>query len=161
MLQSGQQKARVPKNATARDVLACRIVGQDSLPHAICDLYDASPSRDLWKAMLQEWLRQARSRALGAFGHYYMKCCLDRLIAVREIDHGTISWWPTECPSYRKWYEILYPDRCCRARLDTEAKFQILCAIYRRLNAVRNCTTFTDALAQTCWTLKELNDTPI
>ena len=153
--QSGYQTVDVPTDPTARDVLTCRIVGPESLPHAICQLYDAKPSRDLWSGMLQEWLRQAQSKTSGAFSHYYMKCCLDRLMAVRKIDYGTISWWPTECPSYIKWYRILYPNRCSRAHFDTEEKFQILCAIYRKLNAVRNCSTFPEALAQTCWILKE------
>ena len=74
-----QNFRKVAKNPVERDVLACKFIGQESLPLAICELYDANPSRDLWKGMLQEWLRQALSRVSGAFGHYYMKCCLDRL----------------------------------------------------------------------------------
>ena len=103
--------------------------------------------------MLQEWKQQASSRASGAFAHYYMKCCLDRLFSVRPICHGTISWWPTECPSYKKWYKMLYPHQ----RLDDDTKFQILCAIYLKLNTIAtsgNCS-FPNALAQTCWDLKE------
>jgi len=88
----------------ARDVLMCRIVGHDSVPRAVCALYDAAPSIHLWTAMFHEWLRQAQSRVSGAFNHYYLKCCLDRLFAVRKIDHGTIGWWPTDCPSYIAWY---------------------------------------------------------
>ena len=49
----------------------------------------------------------------------------------------------------------LYPNRCSRARFDEDEKFQILCAIYRKLNATINPNTFTNALAQTCWTMKE------
>ena len=150
VLQSGHKSVEVPQNDVERDVLACKIVGQDALPHAICHLYEANPSRDLWKGMLQEWLLQASSRASGAFGHYYMKCCLDRLLAVRQICHGTISWWPTECPSYRKWYRIL----CPKQRLNDDAKFRILCAIYLKLNTALHCS-FANALAQTCWYLKE------
>ena len=150
VLQSGHKKADVPKNPIERDVLACKIIGQDALPHAICELYEANPSRDLWKGMLQEWLRQVSSRASGAFGHYYMKCCLDRLFSVKQICHGTISWWPTECSSYEEWYTILY----LKQQFDTNAKFQILCAIYLKLNAARNCS-FPNALAQTCWSMKE------
>ena len=127
-------------------------IGQDALPHAICELYEANPSRDLWKGMLQEWMQQASSRASGAFGHYYMKCCLDRLFSVRQMCHGTISWWPTECPSYKKWYGILYPKQ----RLDDNSKFQVLCAIYLKLNAARN-SSFPNALAQTCWYWREKN----
>lgn len=153
VLQSRHKSVKAPHNPVERDVLACRIIGQDSLPHAICELYEAKPSRDLWKGMLQEWMQQASSRASGAFGHYYMKCCLDRLFSVRQICHGTISWWPTECPSYKKWYRILYPHQ----RLDDDSKFQILCAIYLKLNTIAtsgNCS-FPNALAQTCWDLKE------
>ena len=148
-----QKSDDVPKDPIERDVLACKIIGQDALPHAICELYEANPSRDLWKGMLQEWLRQVSSRASGAFGHYYMKCCLDRLFSVRQMCHGTISWWPTECPAYKKWYRILYPHQ----RLDDDSKFQILCAIYLKLNTIAtsgNCS-FPNALAQTCWDLKE------
>jgi hypothetical protein len=155
VLQSGHVGVTVPANPVARDVLMCKIVGYDSIPHATCALYDAAPSRDLWTAMLHEWLRQVHSRASGVFSHYYLKCCLDRLCAVRNIDHGTIGWWPTDCPSYIDWYKILYPKRCFRARLDTWGKFQVLCAIYVKLKAVRNNTTFPEALAQTCWMLKE------
>lgn len=155
MLQSGHLSVKEPADSATRDVLMCRIAGHDSLPHATCDLYDAAPSRDLWKAMLKEWLHQVRSRMSGAFDHYYMKCALDRLFAVRKIDHGTISWWPTQCPSYIRWYDILYPNRCSRARLDEEKKFQILCIIYKKLNRIKHGCTFPDALAQTCWDLKE------
>ena len=136
VLQNKHKLVKTHKNSIERDVLACRIIGQDSLPHAICELYEAKPSRDLWKGMLLEWMQQASSRASGAFGHYYMKCCLDRLFSVREICHGTISWWPTECPAYRKWFRILYPKQ----RLDDDSKFQVLCAIYLKLNAARNCS---------------------
>ena len=150
VLQSGHKSVKAFKNPIERDVIACKIIGQDALPHAICELYDANPSRDFWKGMLLEWRRQASSRASGAFGDYYMKCCLDRLFSVRQICHGTISWWLTECPSYKKWYRILYPKQ----RLDADSKFQVLCAIYLKLNAARNCS-FADALAQMCWSLRE------
>ena len=150
VLQSGHKSVKAFKNLIERDVIACKIIGQDALPYAICELYEANPSRDLWKGMLQEWMRQASSRASGAFGDYYMKCCLDRLFSVRQICHGTISWWPTKCPSYKKWYGILYPKQ----RLDDNSKFQVLCAIYLKLNTALNCS-FANALAQTCWYLKE------
>ena len=153
--QVGHKPPRKPVDATERDVLACQLAACESLPRAVCDLYDAAPSRDLWKAMLKEWLRQAHGRCKGALNHYYLKCTLGRLFAVRDIDHGSISWWPTDCPSYVKWYGALYPNRCSRARFDEDEKFQILCAIYRKLNATISPTTFTDALAQTCWAMKE------
>ena len=47
---------QIPANAVARDVLACRIIGVDAMPAATCDLYDAQPSRDLWKAIMVTWL---------------------------------------------------------------------------------------------------------
>ena len=153
--QTGHKPVEKLVDATERDVLTCQLAAYDSLPRAVCDLYDAIPSRDLWKAMLKEWLRQAHTRCKGVFDHYYLKCCLDRLFAVRNIDHGTISWWPTKCPSYVYWYDILYPNRCSRARLDEDEKFQVLCVIYRKLNATKTPCTFTDALAQTCWTMKD------
>lgn len=49
-------------NPAERDVLGPRLAGFDSLPLACCNLYDAEPSRALWKAMLQEWLMQVRVR---------------------------------------------------------------------------------------------------
>ena len=146
-----QSELKVPKDPVARDVLACKLVGFMAMPNAVCDLYDAGPSRDLWKAMLVQWLCQVSSTCAGAFGHYYMKCCLDRLFAVRKVDHGSISWWPTECPSYRTWYKDLYVNS---KGFNEEQRFQILCAIYRKLSSMRTCT-FTDALAQTCWSMKE------
>ena len=146
-----QSRLKVPKDPAARDVLACKLVGFAAMPSAVCDLYDAAPSRDLWKAMLLQWLSQAHSTCKGAFGHYYMKCCLDRLFSVKYIDHGTISWWPTECPSYRTWYTDLYTNS---KDFDEEECFQILCAIYRKLNGTR-CCLITEALAQTCWSIKE------
>ena len=157
MPQRAHSRVQTPVDATERDVWACQLAAYDALPRAVCNLYDASPSRDLWKAMLQEWLRQAHTRCTGVLNHYYLKCCLDRLLAVRNIDHGTISWWPTECPSYLYWYDILYANRCSGARFDEDEKFQILCAIYRKLNAVNNQSTFAQALAQTCWSMKEDN----
>ena len=160
MPQTGTKQAPKPVDATERDVLSCQLAAYDSLPQAICDLYDTTPSRDLWKGMLQEWLRQARTRCKGVLEHYYLKCCLDRLLAVRDIDPGTISWWPTECPSYVYWYKVLYPNRCSRAHFNEDDKFQILCAIYRELNAMKSPTTFAEALAQTCWTMKADNGRP-
>ena len=43
--------------------------------------------------------------------------------------------------------------RCSRARFNEDDKFHILCAIYLKLNERTN-TTFTTALAQTCWAMK-------
>ena len=151
MPQSGFERAEVPKNPVDRDVLACKIVGFDAVPAVVCELYDRAPSRDLWKAMLQQWLAQAHNLCKGAMADYYMKCCLDRLIAVRGIDHGTISWWPTGCPSYIAWYKPLLPNGQC---VHEEDRFRVLCFIYRRLNSVRSCT-IAEALAQTCWSVKE------
>ncbi len=151
MLQSGHSKVNVPKSGVARDVLACKLVGFAAMPVVVCDLYDSAPSRDLWKAMLQQWLSQVNRTCTGAMGHYYMKCCLDRLFAVKDINPGTVSWWPTQCPSYVTWYKNLYRGS---KDFDEEDHFQILCAIYRKLNGAR-CCSFPDALAQTCWSMKE------
>ena len=151
LLQSGLKPAKMPTDPVSRDVLACQIVDA-ALPRACCDLYDARPSRDHWQAMLEEWLQQIRSKCRGPFSHYYLKCCLDRLFAVKRIDHGTISWWPVTCPAYDEWYKLLYPNRT----LSRQEKFQTLCITYAVLNRKKHCT-FTDALAQTCWVHKERN----
>ena len=148
MLQSGHKQVHVPKNPVDRDVRACTSIGQDALPHAICELYEESPSRDLWKGMLQEWPRQVSGRASGAVGHYRMKCCIDRLLSVKQICNGTISWWPTECPSYEQWYTILYPKQ----QFDANTKHQILCASCVKFNAACNCSC-PNALAQMCWSM--------
>ena len=137
---------QIPANAVARDVLACRIVGVDAMPAATCDLYDAQPSRDLWKAIMVTWLENVHKICTGCFSDCFLKCTLDRWFAVRTIDHGTISWWPLACPAYRNWYKRLYPGRA----LSSEEKFQVLCKTYITLNQYKSCT-FTDALAQTCW----------
>ena len=139
-----------PANAVARDVLACQIVGVDAMPAALCDLYDAEPSRDFWKAIMVTWLEQVHQMCTGCFNDYYLKCTLDRLFAIRKIDHGTISWWPTLCPAYQEWYKQLYPGK----NLSDKEKFQVLCKTYITLNQYKTCT-FTEALAQTCWLKKE------
>ena len=137
---------KIPTNVVARDVLTCRIVGVDAMPAALCDLYDAQPSRDLWKAIMVTWLEQVHKICTGCFNDYYPKCTLDRLFAVRNIDHGTISWWPPTCPAYERWFKRLYPGK----DLSPEEKFRVLCKTYITLNQYRTCT-FTEALAQTCW----------
>ena len=139
-----------PTSAVHRDALTCQLAAWDALPRAVCDLYDAAPSRDLWKAMLTEWLRTAKSKCSGVLGHYYMKSCLDRLFSVRSIHQGSISWWPTDCPSYLCRHELLYPKVSTRARFSEDDKFQTLCAIHRALHAAKPPTTFTNLLAQTC-----------
>ena len=95
------------------------------------------------------------------FNHYYLKCTWDRLFAVRDIDHGSISWWPTDFKAYVHWYGVLYPNRCSRARFNETQQFQILCAIYRKLNATINNSMSATALAQTCWMMKENKGTLI
>ena len=90
------------------------------------------------------WLEQVHNKCAGCFSHYYLKCSLDRVLAVRTIDPGTISWLPTECPAYLDWYKLLYPDRT----LSSDEKFQVLCKTYVTLNRCRNCS-IPDALAQT------------
>ena len=137
---------QIPANAVARDVLACQIVGVDAMPAATCNLYDAQPSRDLWKAIMVTWLENVQKVCMGCFSDYYLKCTLDRWFAIRTINHGTISWWPVACPAYKSWYKRLYPGRV----LSAEEKFQVLCRTYITLNQKKICT-FTDALAQTCW----------
>ena len=104
--QSHTGKSRqIPTNGVARDVLACRIIGVDAMPSATCDLYDAQPSRDLWKAIMVTWLENVHKMCTGCFNDDYLKCTLDRWFAVRNIDHGTISWWPLMCPAYQAWYK--------------------------------------------------------
>ena len=122
------------------------------MPGACLALYEANPSRDLWKASMLTWLEQVHSKCTGCFGHYYLKCALDRAFAVRTFDIAIISWWPTECPAYLDWYVRLYPDRS----LTSEEKFQILCTTYLALNRTE-ISSFPDALAQTCWLKLEQN----
>ena len=112
--------------AVERAVLACKLVGEDAMPGACLALYEKNPSRDLWKASMMTWLEQVHCRCTGSFNHYYLKCTLDRAFAVRTFSTGTVSWWPTECPAYKDWYELLYPDRS----LSTTEKFQVLCTTY-------------------------------
>ena len=94
---------------------------------------------------MMTWLEQVHCRCTGSFNHYYLKCTLDRAFSVRTFSTGTISWWPTECPAYKDWYELLYPDRS----LSTTEKFQVLCTTYITLNQKRICS-IPEALAQTC-----------
>ena len=101
--------------------------------------------------MLLQWLCHTGSTCSGVFGHYYMKCCLDRLFAVKHINTGIVSWWPTLCPSYRNWYKKLHANG---NNFNEEERFQILCVTYCRLNSKRTCT-FPEALAQTCWSMKD------
>ena len=149
-------KARLLQSidAVQRDVLACRLVGEDAMPGACCDLYDKNPSRDLWKASMLSWLEQVHSKCSGCFNHYYLKSTLDRAFAVRKFSYATISWWPTECPAYDLWFQLLYPGKS----LTAEEKFQVLCNTYLALNQTKNCS-FPEALAQTCWMHKDKNGT--
>ena len=135
-----------------RAVLARKVVGEDAMPGACLALYEANPSRDLWKASMLTWLEQVHSKCSGCFGHYYLKCALDHAFAVRRFDPATISWWPTECPAYLHWYELLFPDRS----LTWEEKFQVLCTTYLALNRTKTCS-LPDALAQTYWLKMEQN----
>ena len=97
------------------------------------------------------WAGQVKSRCLGPMNHYYMCCCLDRLFPIRKMSNGTISWWPTDCPSYAAWYKTIYKNP---NNFDEEMMFHIVCAIYCALNTARSCTC-PEALAQTCWGMKE------
>ena len=135
-----------------RAVLACRLVGEDAMPRACFALYDKNPSRDFWKASMLTWLEQVHSKCAGCFNHYYLKCSLDRAFAVRAFSLATISWWPTECPAYLNWYNLLYPHRS----LTTDEKFQILCTTYITFNRKKHCS-IPEALAQTCWVKMEKN----
>ena len=107
----GKARLLQSNDGVKRAVLACRLVGEDAMPRACCDLYDKNPSRDLWKASMLSWLEQVHSKVSGCFDHYYLKCALDRAFAVRTFSHATISWWPTECPAYQLWFQLLYPDK--------------------------------------------------
>ena len=59
-----------PNTPVARDVIACRIIGVDAMPAAICDLYDVQPSRDLWKAIMLTWLERVRKMCTGCCNDY-------------------------------------------------------------------------------------------
>ena len=65
VLQSGHSEVDKPKDPVARDVLACKLAGFDALPRIVCDLYDENPSRDHWRAMLQEWHQQVQTKCSG------------------------------------------------------------------------------------------------
>ena len=136
-----------------RAVLACRIVGEDAMPDACLELYENNPSRDLWKASMLTWLEAVHRKCSGFFNHYYLKCALDRAFAVRTFSTSTISWWPTECPAYRQWYKLLYPER----HLTEAEKFQVLCTTYVALNQKKGMCSIPEALAQTCWVKREKN----
>ena len=150
----GKARLLQSNDAVKRDVLACRLVGEDGMPGACCDLYDKNPSRDLWKASMLSWLEQVHSKCSGCFNHYHLKCTLDRAFAVRKFSYATISWWPTECPAYDLWFQLLYPGKS----LTAEEKFQVLCNTYLALNQTKNCS-FPEALAQTCWMHRDKNGT--
>ena len=150
----GKARRLQSNDGVKRAVLACRLVGEDAMPGACCDLYDKNPSRDLWKASMLSWLEQVHSKCSGCFDHYYLKCALDRAFAVRKFSCATISWWPTECPAYQLWFKLLYPNKS----LTTEEKFQVLCNTYLALNRTKTCS-FPEALAQTCWVHREKNGT--
>ena len=96
------------------------------------------------------WLERVHNMCTGCINDYYLKCTLDRLLAVRKIDHGTTSWCPAMCPAYQERYKILYPGK----NLAPEEKFQVLCTTYTTLNQKMTCT-ISEALAQTCWLEKE------
>ena len=61
------------------------------MPVTMCDLYDAQPSRDLWKGIMLTWQEQVHNMCAGCFHDYYIKCTLDRLLAVRQIDHRVVA----------------------------------------------------------------------
>ena len=67
-----------PSNPVARDVLACRIIGVDAMPVAICDLYDVQPSRDLWKAIMVTWLERVHNMCKGCRGNKILALRLRR-----------------------------------------------------------------------------------
>ena len=68
------------------------------------------------------WLERVHNMCKGCFNDYYLKCTLDRLLAARTIDHGTISWWPTMCPADQEWCKRLYLGK----NVAREEKFQVL-----------------------------------
>ena len=96
----GEARVLQSSDGVERAVLARKVVGEDAMPGACLALYEANPSRDLWKVSMLTWLEQVHSKCSGCFGHDYLKCALDRAFAVRRFDPATISWWPTECPAY-------------------------------------------------------------
>ena len=83
----GQARVLQSNAGVERAVLACKVVGEDAMPGACLALYEANPSRDLWKASMLTWLEQVHSKCSGCFSHYYLKCALDRAFVVRTFDH--------------------------------------------------------------------------
>ena len=96
-----------------RDALMARIVWI-AVPRSVFDLYDQQPSRDLWHAAHATFQENLSKTASGICAHYMHKCALDRVFSVRRIDPGTVSWWPTRCPSYIDAYKKLWPNRTLR-----------------------------------------------
>lgn len=135
-----------PTDPAKRDALTARLVWL-SVPRACCDCYEESPSRDFWKACLVTFQENMNRRLKGVCHDYMLKCALDRLFAVRNIDPGTVSSWPLECNSYLKTYQTLW------TALPEEQRFAALMFIVKQLKQIRNCT-IPMALAQTCWLMK-------
>ena len=143
----GQTFLDAPSDAAERDTLAARLA-VSATPIALLQLFETSPSRDLWKAMLFAFLENLRQRSKGLCRHYMLKCGLDRFLAARPVEPGVLSWWPHDCPGYKAVWTVLWPH------LPKKDRVRALMYVYKRLKNIRRCT-LPSALAQLCWWAKD------
>ena len=143
---SGRSWEHAPTDSSKRDALSAELLWS-AIPVRLFELYEKSPSRDFWRACMEEFNERIGNSTSGICSDYTIKWGLDRTFSVKMIDPGTVSWWPVDCPAYRKAYKSLWKD------LPEDQKFNALMTIYRRLKKIRKCS-IPDALAHTCWLMK-------
>ena len=98
-----------PASAAERDALMAKLIFQ-CVPIPLWDLYEAAPSRDYWKAANLMWQHNIHHVSKGIANDYMHKCALDRVFSVVDIDPGTVSWWPCDCPAYKHGIAKVFGD---------------------------------------------------
>ena len=141
-LDGGCSWLQAPEDRVARDVLGIRLVWR-ALPRATLTLYQQSPSRDFWKAALQQFQENLANSVSGLAGDYMTKCMLDVVVMSGAVQHGTISHWPVNCPAYLANLQLLYPG------VPKQMYFLAMCHWHAFMNETR-ILSFPAALAHLC-----------
>ena len=115
------------------------------------DLYEQNHDRTAWRRFNLQMADKIGQTTKGMFAEYMHKCVLDRILSVKAIDAGTVSWWPTECKAYVNAYAKLWKNGVPKAQ-----RFSALMYIHREIKKMKPGHRLSDTLAHTCWDMKGL-----
>ena len=141
-------ECKADQDFISREILASKImwhVTEDMKQYF--DNLQEDPTRQLWKACIENFQSKLQEHTRGIFGDYSMKIALDGVLLSQPCLERVVSCWPMRCPAYENALPMLYPN-CRKNRTDL---YLAGCHYHKCLKAFFPKFHLRDSLAELCW----------